>query len=146
LNHAFSSGDYYAKYLDSLGEERIREVTTLPIAVYPPRSNPRITSQSGMFTLHGGTVPSVSHRGDIGDPVSLEELDEAGTKILTSLRVPAAVKGQMRRDLARLGVHQASLFPEFEYQARFIREKWTRNITPSRRVVDPDSAHSAKYE
>jgi hypothetical protein len=125
LKYAFAKGEYYTKYLDSFGEERIREILNLPVAVYPARNNPRITSQSGMFTLHGGTVPSHSHDSDFGEPVSLEDLDKGGRKIMINFRIPAEAKEQIRTDLQRLGIHQASLFPEFEYQAQHIRQKWT---------------------
>ena len=98
----------------------------LPVAVYPPRNNPRITSQSGMFTLHGGDTFSMTHRSDFGTPVSLAEIHENGPEILFDFRIPAETKKQIRHDLSRLGVHQAALFPEFEYQARYIRQKWSR--------------------
>lgn len=126
LKNSFTQGEFFAKYLEHIGEERIREVLKLPVAVYPPRNNPRITSQSGMFTLHGGDTFSISHRSNYGAAVPLEEIHENGPKILTDFNIPAETKRQIRDDLRRLGVHQAALFPEFEYQARYIRQKWSR--------------------
>ncbi|MCA1558358.1 MAG: FRG domain-containing protein, partial [Acidobacteria bacterium] len=128
--NSFPKGEFFKNHYDKIGEDRIREVLNLPIAIYPPKNNPRITSQSGMFTLHGGDTASISHESDYGDPVSLDEIHEKGPEILTKFRIPAKAKNQIRHDLGRLGIHQAALFPEFENQARYIRQKWTREVGP----------------
>jgi len=126
LRNSLTRGEFFTKYLTQIGEGRIRQALNQPVAVYPPRNNPRITSQSGMFTLHGGDTFSASHKSDYGVPVSLEEINKNGPNVLNDFSVPAEKKRQIRNDLARLGVHQAALFPEFEYQARYIRQKWSR--------------------
>jgi hypothetical protein len=127
VNDRWRATAYYATYLDrSGGEKRLREVAHLPVAVYPPRNNARIVQQSGMFTVHGGAVPSVSHQADYGEAVPLETIKVGGSEILTRFVIPAASKQRIRADLARLGVHHGALFPEFESQARHLRDKWTR--------------------
>lgn len=102
-----------------------------PVAVFPRRLHGRMTFQSSMFTLHGGK--RLWERQDAGvrlipEPIHLEEVDESleqGDKILKELLVPAAAKEKIRNDLQRLGIHEGSLFPEADYQSRYVRERWT---------------------
>ena len=119
-------GDYFSKLFEKIGEDRIKEIINLPIAVYPPRNNPRVTMQSGTFTLHGGSVPSFTTRkNDFGNPVSLDDLNgEFG--IIINYLIPKDAKTKIQEDLKRLGIHQASLFPEFDYQTQYIKQKWKR--------------------
>ena len=142
LKHTFGRTPFYGKYIETLGgEKRIREVANLPVAVYPPRNNARIVQQSGMFTLHGGMVPSQSHRPDYGEHVSLESLRQELPDVLKRFVVPAATKPRIRSDLARLGIHHGALFPEFEAQARHLRDKWSRRDGP-----EPTLAERGKLE
>jgi hypothetical protein len=125
VRDSFGQLDYTAKYIESFGgPERLREVANLPVAVYPPRNNARIVQQSGMFTLHGGTVPSRSHHADFGEAIPLEDIMDGA--LLTKFVIPAESKQRIRTDLARLGIHYGALFPEFESQAHHLRDKWTR--------------------
>ena len=127
VNDRFGKTAYHMKFIETFGgEKRLREVALLPVAVYPPRNNARIVQQSGMFTLHGGAVPSLSHRPDYGEAVALDAIKVEGSELLTRFVIPAESKQRIRRDLARLGIHYGALFPEFESQSRHLRDKWTR--------------------
>jgi len=118
-------GREYGRYIDTNGgEQQLRAALTLPIALYPPRNNQRIARQSGMFTLHGGAIPSLNHTADFGRAVSLSEMQRQSGDLLVSYVVPANAKETIRQDLGRLGIHHASLFPEFESQARHLCTKW----------------------
>lgn len=107
----------------------------MPVAVYPRRTNTRIRNQAGVFTLHGGKHvpnPEAYIRGKynetpIGLPIGLTEID-AGcqrTRIVKWLRIPSQSRGEIRRTLARVGVTEATLFPELDYQSKYLLSRWT---------------------
>jgi len=109
----------------------------MPVAVYASRSNRRIRTQAGVFTLHGGKYESEPHKhkadvvsGDsIGMPIGLMEINEGlpETKpILKWLRIPAVHRAGFRETLARIGVTDATLFPELDYQSKYLLQRWTR--------------------
>lgn len=126
VHERYDKNGYYGQEIERCGgDDRLKEVAPLPIAVYPPRNNPRIIQQSGVFTLHGGAVPSLLTQADYGDTVGLEEIERKHRGILVKVSIPAEAKLSIRTDLARLGIHRASLFPDFESQALYLREKWS---------------------
>jgi hypothetical protein len=100
-------------------------------AVYmitPPRSNQRLAAQQGTFTLHGGKKGASLRI----DPFDLEnEVWERGFgKSLLKIRIKKEFKKAFRKELDFSGVSTASLFPEMEYQAEYIKE---------RNILRPDS-------
>jgi hypothetical protein len=78
-----------------------------PVAVRPPRSNPRINAQRGSFTVHGSiaqaldTVARGVNRRRAGNRILLHKIVVAG-----------AHKKQIRKDLYLAGVTEAVLFPD----------------------------------
>lgn len=71
----------------------------------------RMTVQLSAFTIHGG-------------PTSLHELDKAG-EFLLKFTVPAHSKTELIEDLRRMGVREASLFPDLDHLAADIkRYRW----------------------
>jgi hypothetical protein len=112
----------------------------MPVAVYAPLSNRRIRSQSGVFTLHGGRLePKPNQRdfaGAIGLPISIEEIEDGmrKTRLAKWLRIPGNKRGEIRRTLARIGITDASLFPELDYQSKHLVSRWTY------RKEDPEDA------
>ncbi len=107
----------------------------MPVAVYANRTNSRIRSQAGVFTLHGGKHvhnpqtyrAGVGFKTPIGLPISLVEID-AGLqrcRLLKWLRIPADCRADLRKALAIMGVTEATLFPELDYQSRYLMERWT---------------------
>jgi hypothetical protein len=39
--------------------------------------------------------------------------------------IPRGHQGGIRRTLARIGITDASLFPELDYQSRYLHKRWT---------------------
>ena len=106
----------------------------MPLAVYANRSNRRIRSQAGVFTLHGGKYvpfpkeyrPLESDDEAIGMPINLEDINVSLPKkrILKWLRIPKEQRGSIRQTLSRIGVTDATLFPELDYQAKYLLDRW----------------------
>jgi FRG domain len=108
----------------------------MPVAVYAGRTNRRIRSQSGVFTLHGGKYepdptefePNDFHEEPIGMPISLLEIDSGlpeEEKILRWFLIPSTHRSAIRRTLAQIGISEASLFPELDYQSKYLVSRWT---------------------
>jgi hypothetical protein len=107
----------------------------MPVAVYANRSNRRIRSQSGVFTLHGGKYvpfpeeyrPLEIDDEAIGMPIDLEDIDASlpEKRILKWLRIPKKQRASIRQTLSRIGVTDATLFPELDYQAKYLLSRWT---------------------
>lgn len=124
-----------------------------PVAVFPNRLNERLRAQQGVFTLHGGRVcdPNlmdgqvVQYQGEFPEPRSLYALNErvikakvAGKRFLIAFRVPRGEKckrdgvdlgtgwqkKKIREQLKRLGIHEATVFPELDRQGVFISKQW----------------------
>jgi hypothetical protein len=87
-------------------------IPSLPVAIEPSFSNPRIIAQQGTFTIHGSDTKSIS------------EVAPAAVKRI-KLSSDAAVRGDMRAQLAQLGYR-----PEWVYQdldrlsKRITAEEW----------------------
>lgn len=80
-----------------------------PIYVKPKMSNKRIIAQSGAFLLHGILKRSGSQSNRLRqDRIWIHEDDKA----------------TIREDLAMLGIHERTLFPEIDKSAKFISESY----------------------
>jgi len=100
-----------------------------PIAARPRAIHDRMIRQQSVFIVFGGTY--AAEDGDIPHPKPLEELDgslSTGWRFLKKFEIPANRKEPIRRDLEAIGIHVASLFPEMEYQATFIRDSHKAQI------------------
>lgn len=105
-----------------------------PIAVFPFRSYPRMVVQHSVFTIHGGKAPqsamSPGNKGLLPAPIPLSVLNglflDAG-RFLIKLVIPADRKIHLLKELKLLGSTRASLFPELEHQAAFLKSLWTKN-------------------
>lgn len=114
-----------------LAEDRNKwaEYLARPIAACPRAIHDRMIRQQSVFTIFGGTY--AAQKGDIPIPQTLEDLNESlptGWKFLKKYEIPADRKEPIRRDLRAIGIHVASLFPEMEYQAAFIRDSHKAQI------------------
>jgi hypothetical protein len=117
--------------------ERLAVRLAMPVAVYPYRTNRRIRSQSGVFTLHGGGfVPNPqdyakdkAYSAPIGLPVDLTTIDHCleRKRILKWLCIPKEKRAEFRQTLARIGINDAALFPELDYQSRYLIQRWKFN-------------------
>jgi len=99
-----------------------------PIAVFPRRFNERMTLQSSVFTLEGGKRYAdpirEQYKGDLmPDPITLDEVNRE-TPILKRYRIPADAKLPILDVLFRLGIHEASLFPEVDRQPGYLGNLW----------------------
>lgn len=82
------------------------------VVVYePPHISNRITPQSGLFTTHPPLFPRQGRSDPWRGP-------------LVRVEIPATLRQRIRSDLARLGVHSASLFPGLDGIARFLCTDW----------------------
>jgi hypothetical protein len=99
-----------------------------PIAVFPSRLNERMIFQSSVFTLHGGKhyvggFESFYPNDTIPEPISLEEINKR-EYILQWYRIPKKRRGEIRRELFKLGIHEGTLFPELDRQSIYLRQLW----------------------
>jgi hypothetical protein len=78
--------------------------------VIPKMNNPRIVAQAGSFVLFGLPRPP-------GTAVPIK---------LSRVRVPAANKAAIQRDLERLGITQSALFPELDKAASHLVSRFSR--------------------
>lgn len=101
-----------------------------PTAVYPNRLNGRMMMQSSMFTIHGGKLyrdQDNSTEDALPKPLSLESLNDklpAERQFLRAYKIPKEQKAIVEDELRILGIHHGSLFPELDWQAKYIREQW----------------------
>ena len=120
-----------------------------PVAVFPTRINERESMQLATFTIYGGKdydkkVQQIEPWERFPDPKGLlwisrnlqsgnddKSWDKGkktwipqGKPFLDVYVVPSCAKRKMREQLKRVGVHVGSLFPELEYQAKYIRHQW----------------------
>lgn len=94
------------------------------IAFRAPWLNTRLRQQHGVFTLHGGLY----FRGrKFIEPMRLEAhsylVDD-----LVKIKIKSSSKEKLMKELALSGIIESTLFPEMEYQAKRIRQRFT---TPS---------------
>lgn len=80
----------------------------------PPHKNPRIIKQHGCFTFHDGKF----FDGKEFIPMSKIEEKEG----LFKITIAANYKKSLLEELKLLGITEATLFPEMEYQAKQIKE------------------------
>lgn len=92
-----------------------REIVPLdlltPQFVQPNRDNPRILKQDGAFIISGL---------DASD----KESDNKMRKFLVKeIAIPKESKAQLRKELEYVGINQASLFPEVDKVADYLRKR-----------------------
>lgn len=108
-----------------LGErDALMQELPTPIAVFPRYLDTRIKLQQSVFTIHGGKVGAgLAERSDGGipSPIALSELTDAST-FLMSVRVVR--KSRIKAQLAALGIHRGSLFPELDQMKRYLEALW----------------------
>ena len=81
--------------------------------IYAPRCvTTRITNQSGYFTNH-------YFSSEFGIFTPLQE-DKTYRRNLTKLIIPAASFPKLRKDLEKLGIHQASIYPDVDGLAKHL--------------------------
>lgn len=86
-----------------------------------PHLNPRIRQQHGFFTFHGGMFIG----GEEFIPVEDMEQEHYAGRSLLKIKVPARNKPFLIKELEYVGVREATLFPEMEYQSREIKSMFS---------------------
>ena len=114
--------------------EKLMKLLAAPVAVFPNRLNPRMTSQLSMVLLFGAKKGAPSNDSvnpdEDGLPVFREDKHalnrlEGRSRFLKSFQVPKAAKKEIREQLRRIGMHEAALFPELDHVGNFVRHEWT---------------------
>ena len=89
-----------------------------------PHLNPRIRQQHGCFTFHGGKY---FEGKEFVKFIGMEEHPYLEDNIV-KLRIKSPDKNQLIHELKLSGIREATLFPEMDYQAKDIREKYTTKM------------------
>lgn len=84
------------------------ESNVMPIALMPPRSNPRIVAQQGMFTVHGREMAGIETLAN------LSELKIGG------VRLDLSKVCHLSSELRRCGVNRFSVFPDLDSVANHV--------------------------
>jgi hypothetical protein len=104
-----------AKIAKELG---LKKIPKTPLAFYPPLNNPRMVAQSCVFTIH--PKPNNDKSNTI---TSLLRNTEKGIEIVRYI-IPSECKGEIYRDLNKLGINRTRLFPEQESVTIDILRHW----------------------
>jgi hypothetical protein len=91
-----------------LPEIRVADLKSVQL-VRPKQTNPRIVAQQGAFLLFGLTS-------------ELLKINAFGMNV-SKITIPASAKPQILRDLDRVNINRATLFPEVESAAKYIMSK-----------------------
>ncbi len=95
---------------DALAREKASH-NALPIALLPPRTNPRIAAQQGMFTLHGHSVQSLELLADSDGGKSIR---------LARIVLDRGSICQLWHELQVLGAGRLGVFPELDSVAAHV--------------------------
>ncbi len=96
----------------------IKRVFSNIVPFKAPHLNPRIRQQHGFFTFHGGMFID----GNEFIPVEDMERDYIAGNSLLKIRIKSESKPQLLKELEFVGIREATLFPEMEYQAKEIKK------------------------
>lgn len=95
------------------------------VAFRAPHLNPRIRQQHGYFTFHGGMYFDGK---EFIKPDPLENHSFCQRKLL-KIKVKAEDKAKLLSELRHMGIREATLFPEMEYQAREITNMFSERYS-----------------
>lgn len=84
--------------------------------------NPRIRQQHGCFTFHGGKY------FDGSEFVKISKMEEHRLVDMLKFRIGSSDKEPLLRELSLSGISEPFLFPEMEYQAKDIKQKYSRDL------------------
>lgn len=150
IDQGFNSSSYlrykYEEYKGKLTsveellsfEKYVERELSLPVAAYPLWKDARLAVQQGMFVIYGGKqsfpqytniksekLPKTKGLWDIqNEVVTTKEIKKDPNTFLMSYRIPGNSKYRIYRELRRLGINESLLFPELEYQSKYMRSLW----------------------
>lgn len=84
------------------------------LAVAPAERDTRLFVQQSVFTIHGDAKSLIEWRTE------LIANEQEHRSLLACGFIPPSSKAQIRSDLERLGIHEASLFPDLGNLAKFV--------------------------
>ena len=94
----------------------------------PPHLNSRIRQQHGCFTFHGGKYfnEMPTKQGETYKVVEFIETHEMERceNSLIKIKIKATDKEKLLKELALTGITEATLFPEIEYQTKYIKQQY----------------------
>lgn len=115
-----------------------------PLAVAPPRTFPRLVSQSAWFTIH--PIPSSETLSLTQIANAYEQRRRGKERMLECFTIPAASKMAILDELAAIGITRASLFPDLDGLARSLIPNVCRLFPGFRRHHDrQQSKHRSNY-
>ncbi|MCA1442676.1 FRG domain-containing protein [Ensifer sp. IC4062] len=82
--------------------------------VHPAKNNRRVVAQSGAFIAAG----LLQYRSP-GNSLSFS---------MREIRIPAAAKGKILDELDVLNINSRTMFPEVEFAAKYIKNKWVDDV------------------
>lgn len=94
------------------------------IFISAPQNNERIRRQHGAFLLFGINVEQINPFTKEPFDIKNEILKGQSDGIPRSLIIPASAKKGILNDLDVIGINRSFLFPEFEHQATYIKQKF----------------------
>lgn len=117
------------EYGRSLKEEKFYFNTSLiklddmytPQCIIPKQNNPRIISQQGAFLVFGFS----NHKDSILDPPIQEETKLA--RKMQKITIDENSKGEILKELYRLGVSASIMFPEIESVTKEIKDRYAKD-------------------
>lgn len=116
-----------------------KENLATPIAVFPNRINGRMVTQSSTMIIFGGrklydntAIHKKNNNGGFAEPMDLyryhttvfDGKKNSDTQFLVKFIIPKECKPLIRKELHSIGINESAIYPETDYQARYIRRQW----------------------
>lgn len=102
-------------------DQALQKILTLPIGLYPRFTNNRIKSQDGVFVIAGMSIRERNDDGIVFEKQSYSDVSQLWSESRAVI-IPARSKGEILRDLEKIGIHKRKLFPELDAQASYVTE------------------------
>ena len=109
LNPYFDLPNDYVKLFVNLQDNPQIIRPKYPLVLYPPRNNSRIFAQQGVFTVHG------TKKGP---------LEKLTPECLEKIEIPMDCIDDARKFLALSGIHDYTMFPDFDGLSRYLIKKY----------------------
>jgi hypothetical protein len=109
LNPYYDIDDDYVSLFVNILEHPKAKRPQFPLALYPPRNNPRIFAQQGVFTLHG---------------MLNDKLDALAPDTLKRFDIPVTCIEDAKKFLTLSGIHEYSIYPDLFGLANHLTSKY----------------------
>lgn len=97
----------------------------------PPHLNSRIRQQHGCFTFHGGKYfnEMLAKQGEtyqvtyeVMEFIKTHEMERSENSLI-KIKIKSDYKDRLLKELALTGITEATLYPEMEYQTKYIKQQ-----------------------